>query len=455
MPTVPSPLQYLPNELLVEVLKHATHRFLLTRARLVSKTWAALITFDVQLNLLFCKHPGFDATTGPAHRLDFLFRPPGEPLEYALGRIVMDETGRLSAMCARTDSELSSHMQPLVGIAQCVGNWMERKLGLRPGGIRFVPGIFETNCFGKHLSYTEAAQLFGCKEVVLENPPDDALQYCPQPTHSLALVHLHAPVNLDALSSITHFRRLSTLRFESDGAISGQSGNIRTITLIPLRFVSPTLTHLELEGPWLDRIVSDPLGLVHILADLTSLQHLTADFDQRSIGVKPLVHLIQSLPNLVSLGRLGSVDSKFWRSWSKGAGGRLRRMAFGKRVYGLNLHSGMPGLIKDMPIGVMFWAPAVEVLEIWMGYQELMDELLIAVKRLCEGGLAPDPDTPPPPRKLRRVDIYEAPPFGTVSSPHGWKYVGVGRGLKAPPVQIRISTGTSFQGGPGRSVWIF
>ncbi|KAJ3008294.1 hypothetical protein HKX48_008661 [Thoreauomyces humboldtii] len=267
-----------------------------------------------------------------------------------------------------------------------------------------------------------------CTEITVHDPPQDFFFKVPHP-EALTLIDvadLHIQLDLGAIGRYVHLRHL---HLRSDGRLD-RTGIVRATTLSDLTVRSDTLQTLAFDGPWLSVMLDDPLSVFRTLSTLTNLTTLLIDLDPRLHTPEKMVHLLRSLPNLVSVGRLGFVDGSFWRLLKSKELNRLRRLSLGTRKEPFEnrlpvRRSTLDSFVDDLAIGILYACPRLETLDVWMAFVGLADLVLPVVRRLREGGTRSDPN-------LRchvvRVAVYQAIDVGNVDA-SAWRVV-VGRSLE-------------------------
>jgi hypothetical protein len=256
----------------------------------------------------------------------------------------------------------------------------------------------------------------------------------------LDLLNIHEQLNLSCLVECI---QLHTLSFQSDGRLLDDTGIVRAVSFDPLIHV-PSLRSLHFYGPWLQSMVDVPLNMISKIQRLSFLTSLLIDLDYQRLGSKVILNLFASLPHLKSFGRLGRVDKSFWRECPKASGRQLESLVLGMARYTLNSRFVRnPDFLSDLAMGVLWFAPSIKHLEIWMGFQAEEDHLYDALARIKEGPSWPlDSDVHV--KQLQTIDIYQMLDISNLDD-RAWKRLAeIPWSMK---LQIRMTRDDSFRKG--------
>ncbi|KAL5039400.1 hypothetical protein BDV3_002992 [Batrachochytrium dendrobatidis] len=225
----------------------------------------------------------------------------------------------------------------------------------------------------------------GFSQTTIINPGIDIMKHQPNTIRHLELLDLHDQINFD---NISEFRYLKSIRMQSDGRLAHIRGIFRVSAITHFTSISATLTSLTLDGPWFQNMIDYGAGLIQIFKQLTNLQKLVADFDAQTLTAQVLYDLFVSLPNLTEWATLGRIDQSFWRLFRRGEASRLKRLTVGSRKYTFSrLLTGNTLFLRDLAFGILWAAPCLESLSLFLGYQSGTDMVLVLdiIKRLKEG----------------------------------------------------------------------
>ena len=279
-------------------------------------------------------------------------------------------------------------------------------------------------------------------------------------TH-LAIHDITQPLEF-SIDCLSRFDALESIHLESSGRLGDASASTAGNSIFrqaSFRLLNtlPGLVTLTLDGPWLQTMMDDPISFIsNTLPQLKHLQSLEVDFDLLTHTPQHIFNLVQSLPCLTRLGRLGRVDKTFWKLFKRGGCRRIRSLAVGTCKYPYcHRITTNPRFITDLAFGLLWTFPNLEHLRIYVGYQPgiLMETLLEIIKRLKEGidwysNQDSDGNSIPvvvTDRKLKQVDILQAVDIESVYIQQ-WSLVAA---LHAggPPVSVFISNDLDEQHG--------
>lgn len=283
------------------------------------------------------------------------------------------------------------------------------------------------------------------KELTLVSPSHrNALASLPISIENLELldiVDIHSQLNLNPLFGAANLKHLS---LHSDGRLLDDTGHLRFSSFSPL--VALTLDTLNFEGPWIQNMMDYPLGLFNVLGSLKSLRHLIIDLDYQTLGPEVIINLFNALPHLKTFGRLGRVDKSFWRLAGKALGARLETLVIGsvKYPYSHRLTHNQ-AFCKDLALGVLWFAPSLVKLEVWMGFYGEETSLLAALSRLKEGPEWLLPPTVQEVRRLKRIDIYQMLDTHSLQDERGWRRLAEMPASR--PVTVNLSSRDTLEPG--------
>ena len=218
----------------------------------------------------------------------------------------------------------------------------------------------------------------------------------------LDVLEVHRQLDLSSLPPT-----LRGLSLDSDGRLQDETGIILHSSFRPLCSRATPVTCLRLQGPWLQHMIEYPAGLLSIIHSLSSLTTLCIDLDYPARGSDAILSLFSALPHLKSFGRLGRVNKSFWRLTQKAQGSHLRHLSLGTPKYPY-AHRLTPNLefLRDLAMGVLWFAPCLETLELWMNYTG-EDETLRSVLQRIKKGVDWDLPQGITPKKLKKIKIYQ------------------------------------------------
>ncbi|KAJ3032565.1 hypothetical protein HDV00_007391 [Rhizophlyctis rosea] len=413
-------IEALPNELLFKVIHYLESSVRLLVLRPLSRRWRAVaVSLPVDVNLHVCFQSQQDEAVLSISTLHISRGFPKFPLTRPPA----------SALPAFSNHGSQNTVWASVSVGRNVVDYPARLLKDVVAAIESRLGVPRVQLIPVRIEVARPSSYSGTSTLLVEEP-DDVQRLA----DSLGVIRMH-------------------LRADYRLAMTPTS------SFSPILSLSDTLTHLDLEGPWLTSLTTDPMGLTDILSRLTNLTYLHADFNRQSIGTTALVNLIKALPNLVSFGCLGEINRSFWRSFQKKELNHLKHLVVGTRreTYSnaSRIHTHMETLMTELPLGILWACPSLHKLSVFLGYYSgatTMDLLLNAIKRIRDGGLGSDPDLK---SGLGAVDVYQAVDVGSVGWLRGWSVVGVGKGKGQGRVKVRVSTGAEMEPGRGMKVWDF
>ncbi|KAJ3270366.1 hypothetical protein HDV01_007894 [Terramyces sp. JEL0728] len=230
--------------------------------------------------------------------------------------------------------------------------------------------------------------------------------------------------------------QLKTLIYQSSGRFINQETFFSYTNLkLPL-----SLTKLVFDGPFLDIVIDYWKPTMDLLGYLKNLTVLLADFDQKVHTAKWLFELIQKLPNLRSLGRLGRVDKEFWRMFTKYKS-RIENVQVGMIKYPIQ-HQKPPNplFLQNLSFGLLWAFPLLKELQIYMAFDTQVDALVEIVKELKQG--LPDGNV-----VLKKVELYQISDVDLFRN-QTWNYIA--KNHAGYPIDIFITDDTTVNGTIGR-----
>lgn len=211
-----------------------------------------------------------------------------------------------------------------------------------------------------------------------------------------------------------------------------------------------TFETLHFYGPWLEKWIINYMDMFTIISKLQNLTYLMIDLDFQILGGDLILDLFCSLPKLKKFGRLGRVDKQFWRLCPKAIGDKLTMLSVGspKNPYNtpLNRHSRST-FLNSLGLGVLWFAPSITKLEIWMGYGADQYHLIEALVRIKEGpSWELDPTIKV--KQLKEIHIFEVSDVASVDD-RAWKMLAT---IPASnPIKILIGSQDTFLEGTIKS----
>ena len=210
------------------------------------------------------------------------------------------------------------------------------------------------------------------------------------------------------------------------------------------RDLPQTLQILYFYGSWLDKWVLEPMTMLSIISRLQNLTYFMIDLDFQTLGGDIILHLFSNLPKLKSFGRLGGVDKSFWRLCPKAIGSKLKLISVGipKNPYITPMYrQGVNSSFLDsLGMGILWFAPSIKCLEIWMGYEADQFRLINALSRIKEGP-SWDIDGQIKVKQLREINVFEMCDVNSLDD-RAWK-----RLAEIPlssPIKISVGSQDSF-----------
>jgi hypothetical protein len=177
-----------------------------------------------------------------------------------------------------------------------------------------------------------------------------------------------------------------------------------------------SLETLYFYGPWLEKWILNYMDMFTIMSKLQNLTYLMIDLDVKTLGGDIILDLIYSLPKLRKFGRLGRVDKQFWRICPKAIGHKLTMLSVGSPknpyVTPLNRQSDST-FLTSLGLGVLWFAPSIIKLEIWMGYEADQYRLIEALCRIKEGP-SWELDSHYKVKRLKEINILEVSDVASV-----------------------------------------
>jgi hypothetical protein len=269
------------------------------------------------------------------------------------------------------------------------------------------------------LMNTISNRFFKC---TVNHPHRLSVSYIPEFATEVNLTNIHTMVPIGDLTNV------QKLRMSSDGRFLDREGSMRYTIFRPIQFHA-TLKHLILDGPWLETMVDYSRGVIESLSTIKGLETLIVDLDQELHGEKLLYQLIVGLPKLQRFGRLGRVDKKFWRQFSKHQLHNIEQIELGNIKFPSNqLLKDNPQFLRDSGNGCVWTFPNVKRIAIYVGFQGNLDadDLLNVMKRFKEGL-----PSVPRPALLKRIDLFQVADVDLLQ-PTRWNYVSQKHGGGAP-----------------------
>jgi hypothetical protein len=293
----------------------------------------------------------------------------------------------------------------------------------------------------------------GFTHFYIRHPIKPVSQFLPSSARQIIFDRIHHSLDLGPLPHV------QTLKLRSDGRFLTQEGHFGWNSFEPLAHHT-SLRHLILDGPWLQTMMDYSTGVLNYIKTIKGLETLILDLDQTKQGPDLLYSLIAELPNLKHLGRLGRVDKKFWRLFSKSSCSHIHNIDVGTlKVPVTHLLDSNKSFFPDLAFGLLWCFPNLTRLRIYIGFQDCQpDVLLDIIKQLKEGlpliykeyeaSIASDPKL----RKLEAIDLLQMSDVSLLQSMQ-WNYVATKHG-GGNPITISATDGIT-EGKIGRNYRIF
>jgi hypothetical protein len=211
-----------------------------------------------------------------------------------------------------------------------------------------------------------------------------------------------------------------------------------------------TLETLHFYGPWLEKWILNYMDMFSIMAKLENLTYLMIDLDFQTLGGDIILDLFCSLPKLKKFGRLGRVDKQFWRMCPKAIGHKLTMLSVGcpKNPYVTPLNrQSQSTFLTSLGLGVVWFAPSIIKLEIWMGYEADQYRLIEALSRIKEGP-SWELDSNVKVKRLKKINIFEVSDIASVDD-RAWKKLATIP--VSNPIKILIGSQDTYLEGTSKS----
>ena len=401
-------IQILPNEILLDIYRHLSLAHLL-RIQRVCKLWFLLSQeFRISLQVILTRHPIPGRLEFSKLYLEFPLLISVKPFTH----IYPTESIHDKSCWMHVDtSELES-----LALSKSISAHLASQLHIPRSRLLWARFVHQSTLLtGTSPIEAEFTQHSFCS-------PDHTVLYR-MPYLSfvqlLDFMDVHVPIDLTPLQTC---RALTTLSFQSDGKrLSDVTGTIRAASFSPLMTVT-TLSTLTFTGPWLSDLVDHAPSVIGIIERISNLRHLIVDLDYPTLGSELILSLFSALPHLKTFGRLGRVDKSFWRVCPKASGASLDHLILGtaKNPYSMRL-SHNTQFCPDLGMGVLWFAPSIKVLEVWLGFNGDDDALSIAITRIKEGP-AWELDETIQVKQLRKLLVFQVMDIHSIDD-RAWKRI--------------------------------
>ena len=235
---------------------------------------------------------------------------------------------------------------------------------------------------------------------------------------SVFLDNIHSDLDIDFYRETAENEgiiQLGELTLRSEGLFLGNEGYISTSKVVPA--LMPSLTKLELHGPFLNAMLNNPMSFLRETLNLKNLVSLLLDLDCQRIPLRLVLDLL-SLPKLENFGRLYNVDASFWRMVPKVAFANIKTFHAGRIQYpNSEPFIESPNFLNDLGFGIKWAFPNIKNVYIYMGYSRVNTDVLLAVLKLLKFGIPSNSN-----KSITFVGLFQVFDWKNVDV-RNWKYV--------------------------------